>query len=351
MSLWQRLFAPKAEATVPPMDGALRPNAALDQTQVVARLPAPDNLTAHAGQLVFSSENKVLQISDGRSVQEIGTFDAAVTALASGPQGQLAVALDSGALHLLSKDDTAPMTAPPATALHYARDGALLMAQGSQDHSPSDWVRDLMGRGSSGALWSLAEDGSPPISLTDGLAYAAGLCDTDQGILISEPWAHRLTLLRADGTRAPVLSDLPAYPGRISPATDGYWLCLFAPRNQLVEFVLKEDRFRRQMTETIAPEHWIAPALSSGQDFREPLQLGAIRTMGQIKPWAPTRSYGLVVHLDRTFAPTTSLHSRADGQWHGITSAVEWNGQLWLTSRGTGAVLRLPLHGITGARP
>jgi hypothetical protein len=39
----------------------------------------------------------------------------------------------------------------------------------------------------------------------------------------------------------PLLSDLPAYPGRIAPAPDGgFWLALFAPRNQLVEFVLRE---------------------------------------------------------------------------------------------------------------
>ena len=44
-----------------------------------------------------------------------------------------------------------------------------------------------------------------------------------------------------------VLSDLPAYPGRIAPARDGgFWLALFAPRNQLVEFVLREDTLSSQ---------------------------------------------------------------------------------------------------------
>ena len=38
----------------------------------------------------------------------------------------------------------------------------------------------------------------------------------------------------------PVLADLPAYPGGSALAGDGYWLALFAPRSQLVEFVLRE---------------------------------------------------------------------------------------------------------------
>ena len=46
-----------------------------------------------------------------------------------------------------------------------------------------------------------------------------------------------------------VLPDLPAYPARISPAADGRgaWLCLFAPRNRLTEFVLREQAFRERM--------------------------------------------------------------------------------------------------------
>ena len=87
----------------------------------------------------------------------------------------------------------------------------------------------------------------------------------------------------------------------------------------------------------------IRDRLSSGRDFREPLQGGSIKSMGILKPWAPTRSYGLVVRLDAGFAPVSSLHSRADGRRHGITSALEWRGELWLASRGGDELVAAPL--------
>ena len=45
--------------------------------------------------------------------------------------------------------------------------------------------------------------------------------------------------------------------------------------------------------------------------------------MGIHKPWAPSRSYGLVVRLDAAMRPVASFHSRANGHRHGVTSAIE----------------------------
>jgi len=96
--------------------------------------------------------------------------------------------------------------------------------------------------------------------VAEGLAYPCGLVRGTGGMLLaSEAWRHRL--LRLDGGAVePVLADLPAYPGRITAAADGgYWIALFAPRNQLVEFVLREHRYRERMLERIDPAFWIAP--------------------------------------------------------------------------------------------
>ena len=83
----------------------------------------------------------------------------------------------------------------------------------------------------------------------------------------------------------------------------GYWLSVFAPRSQLVEFVLREPRFRQRMMHEIDPQFWVAPSLHYAKDYREPLQAGAIKQLGELKPWAPSRSYGLIVGLDADFAP------------------------------------------------
>jgi hypothetical protein len=93
------------------------------------------------------------------------------------------------------------------------------------------------------------------------------------------------------------------------------------------------------MLAEIAPEHWIAPSLYPSRSFLEPLQNGGVRSMGIHKPWSPSRSYGLVVELDPDLQPVASHHSRANGQRHGITSAIAHQGRLFATSRGGDAIL------------
>ena len=121
---------------------------------------------------------------------------------------------------------------------------------------------------------------------------------------------------------------------------------MFAARRRLVEFVLREDSYRKAMMAEIDHRYWIAPMLSSGNSFREPLQGGNVKVMGISKPWAPPRSYGLVVRLGPTGLPDYSLHSRSDGHHHGIVSAIEANGYLYMLSKGADLLLRVPLAGI-----
>jgi hypothetical protein len=166
-------------------------------------------------------------------------------------------------------------------------------------------------------------------------------------MVVSESWRHQLVRFSATGNRATVLTHLPGYPSRLAPASDGgAWLTLFAPRNRLIEFVLQETHYRQDMIDQVPPAYWIAPALASNRSFLEPLQCGGIRTMGIHKPWSPSRSYGLVVKLDRDMQPQFSLHSRANGTRHGICSVAEKDGRLFVGSKGGDCVLAL--DAITG---
>jgi hypothetical protein len=65
--------------------------------------------------------------------------------------------------------------------------------------------------------------------------------------------------------------------------------------------------------------------------------------MGVIKPWAPPRSYGLVVRLNEEGAPLYSLHSRVDGANHGVVSAIAFKSDLIMIAKGHGRVLKLPI--------
>ena len=100
------------------------------------------------------------------------------------------------------------------------------------------------------------------------------------------------------------------------------------------------------MMAEIDPEYWIAPKLKSGQSFLEPMQGAHIKTMGVIKPWAPPRSYGLVIRLNADAVPLYALHSRVDGVNHGIVAAVEMDGALYAIAKGSGRLLRAPLKTI-----
>jgi hypothetical protein len=322
--------------TIPPMDGAFRPNNLIDDAPLLAALPAPDNLVSAEGRLLASSGNAVLSIVPGAEPQPVASFDAPVTALAVSPAGELAVALESGKLFLDGKELGLPRALNCITALTFRSDGVLFIANGSGEHAPSEWAADLMRKGSSGSLWGREPDGGAFRDIAGGLAFPNGLLVRDDAVVVSESWRHRLVRFdRRTGSGTTLVDHLPGYPARLAQAADGgAWLAVFAPRNRLVEFVLQEDDYRADMLAEVPREHWIAPALSSRRSFLEPLQCGAIKTMGVHKPWSPSRSYGMVVKLDGGLRPVFSLHSRADGVRHGICSALEHDGRLIVAPKG-----------------
>jgi hypothetical protein len=87
---------------------------------------------------------------------------------------------------------------------------------------------------------------------------------------------------------------------------------------------------------------WMAPALASGLSHKEPMQGSQLKRLGVLKPYAETRSYGLVVNCDANMKPLSSYHSRADGTVHGTVAACEFGQDLFVASRGSGKIVRLP---------
>ena len=323
-------------ATVPPMDGALRPNTRLEEAAVLARVSSPDNLVLHQGRVLFSSGAVIMALEDGQT-REWRRCAAEVTALASVGE-TLAIGLADGSLILASDADRLVTGLGRCiTSLSAGGAGQEIVCVGSAVHSCDEWKHDLLTGGASGSVWQVTLADGVAKLLAQGLSWPAGSATSGGQTVVVEAWRHCLTPL--GGT--PLVSDLPGYPSRLSPAADGWWLTLFAPRNQLIELVLREGPYRKRMMREIDPDHWIAPTLSPAVDFNEPMQGGAIRTHGIIKPWAPTRSYGLLVRLDSKFHPIASYHSRADGRFHGITSALQMAERVLVTSRGGNAMLSL----------
>ena len=325
-------------ATVPPMDGALRPNTRLEEAAVVARIAAPDNLVRYRGQVLFSSGPTIHTLDPATgATTEWRRCSADVTALAVAGD-TLAIGLSDGSLILSGTTDRTVKTLGTCiTAIAPASADRLIVCIGSAHNPVAEWKRDLLQGGATGSVWALSVADGSLQKLADGLSWPAGAAMAGERVVVVEAWKHRLAQL---GT-APLITDLPGYPSRLSPAPDGWWLAVFAPRNQLIELVLREDDYRNRMMREMDPDHWIAPTLSPAADFNEPMQGGAIRTHGIIKPWAPTRSYGLLVRLDADFRPITSYHSRADGRFHGVTSALHSDDRVLVASRGGNAILSL----------
>lgn len=341
-------------ATVPSMDGALRPNQALDQAKVLAACVSPDNAVLCAGRCYFSAGGALLRCStESGETEEVRRFDDAIIAIAASPKGALAVALAGKGIVLIggAHDGAAivglgPKALTAITALAFADEDTLIACVGSDRVAVDEWQRDLLEQGENGSVWRVALQGAAPVCIAMNLAYPSGLMVRGERIIISEAWRHRLIALptASHGRVQAVLDDLPGYPGRLAGRPGGgAWLSVFAPRSQLVEFVLREHAFRRHMMDRIDSRYWIAPALRAGRSFKEPMQVGAVKTLGVHKPWAPTRSYGLAVRLDDDFVPVQSLHSRADGARHGVTSCVEADRQLIVTCRGDGVVIVVDL--------
>ena len=342
----------RGEATiaVPSFDGALKPNQALERCETMATFDAPEDI-AFAGEALLVADGTRLLRIDGAAQTVVQDFGAVVTALCALPGGGVALALNGREIRVYARPD-APT--PAATIKGHdmrainalAADGAdiLYASDGSAARDYGDWTRDLMERGRTGRLLRIDVPARRVEVMASGLAYAFGVATMGDKALVSESWRHRLV---AYGGGKIELAHLPVYPSRLAPASGGgWWLTAFAARTLLVEFVLREKAYRKRMMAEIAPEHWIAPRLSSGSSFFEPMQGAHLKTMGVVKPWAPPRSYGLVIRLDAACRPLYSLHSRFDGSNHGVAAAVERDGALYLLAKGPKRLLRLPLEGL-----
>ncbi|WP_298259406.1 SMP-30/gluconolactonase/LRE family protein [Bradyrhizobium sp.] len=345
---------------IPPLDGALSPNDRLDACAPIGDpLPGLDDvIVAKDGSVYVSAGKKVLKLS-GNGLGErslVAEFEGDAGALAIHPDGRLLVCVAGRGLAALDPARPSPRWLESAdgrgfaglTAVTAAPDGRIFVVEGSTGRAPGQWRHDLMEKRSNGRLVVCGPDlGNARVLLND-LPYPYGVAVSADGkrLWLAESWAHRLSrfALTANGIgpREVVAPNLPGYPARLHlDAHGGLFLGVFARRTHLIDFVLNEDDFRKDMIETMAPDYWIAPAFAGGSDCLEPMQIGGVKALGIQKPWAPPRSYGFLVHLDGDGNATDSLHSRAGGRFHGVTGACDTQYGVVIAARGAA---RLLLH-------
>jgi sugar lactone lactonase YvrE len=356
--LEQILFKDRDPHAIPSMDGAFSPNDRLDRLTPIgdALIGADAIAEAPDGAICVSAENKVWRLCGGRYQNRavLAEFDSNVGALAFDPEGRLlactarGLAVVDGAgrtVKLVTEAEDEPLHC--LTAIVSAPDGTIFVSDGGTCHSAEDWRIDLMEGNKLGRIVACGPALTDACVLLRNLSYPAGLAVADGHLWFTESFAHQVSRAAIPARAkiaAPqiVIRNMPGYPSRLARSADGgLWLSLFAVRTHLVEFVLREDDFRSEMMRAIPQAYWIAPALSSGGDCLEPLQVGGLRALGIEKPWAPPRSYGLAARLDRDGEVVETLHSRVGGRYHGITATIETAQGVVIVSKGSG---RLLLH-------
>jgi len=347
---WIERFRGQGEhaITIPVFDGALKPNRLLEDAETLADLPAPEDLATDGKTLFAADGHRVLQW-DGSTFIERHRFDGVVTALCCLPDGGLAIAIDGRRVRVIGGSyagaewtSAAGRSFLSVNAISARGSAELLITEGSTNQPYENWCHDLMGRGSTGRLIQLDLSSRGSKELERNLQYAFGCIAAGDNVWVSETWKHRVVGVQSSAEGRVIVDWLPAYPCRMSRASDGgYWLSALAGRTQLVEFVLREHAYRKRMMKEIDPAYWIAPALNSGDDFLEPLQSAHVKMRGVLKPYAPPRSYGLVIRLDPAGLPVASFHSRLDGKNHGVVAAVELGNKLFVLAKGRRRILRM----------
>jgi len=331
---------------IPILDGALKPNNLLENADIILEKPGLEDMALTPdGQLLLAAGTEIL-LFDGKTTRVLARHDEKITAIAVLPDGRYVVALgrkiiiQGDPIEIIKALDRPFMA---ITSLTPRPDGRILVCDASSNYTYQKWQYDLMTKGCTGRLIMLDPVSGNIELLQDRLSWAFGALEIGANTLVSESWRHRLSFIESNND----IEELPGYPARITSTLDGgFWLSLFSGRAQIVEFVLSEDKFRSEMMATIDPKHWICPALSSGDDFLEPMQSGGVKHMGILKPWAPPRSYGLALRFDASCNPLMSVHSRVGGKNHGIVTALEKGNCVFFISKGADRLLCLDVQTI-----
>jgi hypothetical protein len=327
------------------LEGMLGPNGRLDAAAGV-KIEAPDALCVTAdGRLLASSGARVLALAAwGSAPETFATFDAPVTALCRGPGGQLAVGLAGGRLAVRDAsgrpvDGWALPAGRVASVVDcaFTSDDELVLVDcgfGAGDNLLAQAAWDDEARGQ---LISLHRSGETR-AIASGLHCPMGVClDGEGGMRV--PLLERAAIV--DGAGRILQAGYPGYLGRLRRTPKGYVLACLSRRDPLIEFLKTEHAFIAAMKAKIAPRHWIAPRANPEFSHDFPIELGATRLYGEVKPWAPSFSYGLLIEMDGGLMPVGSAQSRANGQRHAICDVAAWNGQLIAVSRASGEILNL----------
>jgi hypothetical protein len=336
----------KSRSPEPPamtLEGVLGPNSRLDEAAAIP-VEHPGAIAVVAdGRLFFSAGRSVHSITRWEEAPSLWSeFPLPVTALAASPGGLVAVGLEGGDIRVCDlSGHPAGWTIPTGTAgaadLLFMSEDEIAVLDHGYPSAQEALTMAPWDEATRGSLKSVSRSGETR-ALADDLHCPMGLCHDETGDLVVTEF-EAAGVINASGKRR--RSGFPAYIGRIRRIPQGYLLSCLSRRDPLIEFLKTERAFVEEMKRTIDPRHWISPRITPEFSHDLPIELGATRLFGEIKPWAPSFSYGLLIMLDDDLTPVGSAQSRANGRRHAVSDATIWNGDVIAVSTASGEILNL----------
>ncbi|MBX3578633.1 MAG: hypothetical protein KF723_15620 [Rhizobiaceae bacterium] len=338
-------FRPRRkEAPAMTLEGVLGQNSRLDEADGM-RVDTPDAVCVLPdGRLLFGSGARIFALDRwGAEPVLWASTERPVSALFASAGGRVGVGLEDGRLSVFSAAAGHLADWPAVTGLGAVSDGVFLaedeIAVLDTGYGPGEpvlalapWDDEARGR-----IVRVRPNGRQDV-VRGGLHCPMGLClDAGGGLVVSQ--LERASLVDANGKV--LQAGYPGYLGRVRRSPTGFVMACLSRRDPLIEFLKTEPDFVAEMKAKIDPRHWIAPRATPEFSHDVPIELGASRLFGEVKPWAPSFSYGLVIELDDRLMPVASAHSRANGTRHAISDVATWNGALVAVSRASGELLRL----------
>lgn len=327
------------------LEGTLGPNGRLDEA-VGMPIEAPDALCVNSdGRLLTSSGARVLALGAWRGEPEVwATFDAPVTALSASPGGLVAVGLAGGRVEVLRSSGhrvegwaLAGGRAASVVDCVFRSEDELLLVDCGYGRDASALTQATWDEESRGQILSLSVSGASNV-VASRQHCPMGVCLDENGVVLVS-LLERASIVELDGTVRQ--AGYPGYAGRLRRIDAGYALTCLSRRDPLIEFLKTERAFVAEMKRNVEPRHWIAPRSNPEFSHDFPIELGATRLFGEVKPWAPSFSYGLLIELDERLMPVSSAQSRANGRRHAISDVAAWNGDRIAVSKASGELLNL----------
>ena len=336
-----------------PLEGALGPNGRLDDADAFPITKPDATCVNRDGQLLVSSGCDVLLIPHWGEEPELwGTYDAPVTALAASAGGRIAVGLSGGRIVVRNAAGQPlpgwTLTTSPCAVVDCLFLSEDVLAAVDHGYGPGEPILSLAPWDpvARGQVIGVSRTGEQHVIAT-GLHCPMGIARGPDGALVVTE-LERARVVDVSGKVHQ--SGYPAYLSRIRRVGEGYALACLSRRDPLIEFLKTEREFVAKMKANIDPRHWISPRATPEFSHDFPIELGATRLFGEIKPWAPSFSYGLVIETDRAMTPVGSAHSRANGIRHAISDVTAWNGSLIAVSRASEEILKFGSAGASDER-